>query len=111
MPEKIKTMTIYERVEKSLALWKWLNEHPLKRKKDSPFWEEIKDCFASCLLCDARSIVCYIGHRKCPLRRIGGCAGGAYIDWDEATTEEESASASAKIVTMLEDWLKKHRGR
>ena len=91
-----------EAVELSYKLWVWLFQNPDKEKKDSPYWEEIKDLQLNCLLCAIFNVDC-IG---CPLNFKDDCAGGAYGKWVDRPISCRKAPA-ARIASILRRELRR----
>lgn len=46
------TKEYYDAVVLSEKVWEWLSDNPLKKKEDSPYWNEIKNLDHNCPLCE-----------------------------------------------------------
>ena len=93
-------------VERTVAMWKWLEKHPGQSKEDyleeevgPDDWPKVD---TTCYLCEAWESEC----QACPL---GDCADGSPFDlWASAREDKACAKQARRIWKACEGWLKQY---
>lgn len=92
------TKEYYDAVVLSEKLWEWLADNPLKRKEDSPYWNEIKNLDYNCPLCEYNFKLTDNLCNKCILSKI--CFFD-YTNWRISDDENERFKLSNKFYQAI----------